>query len=221
MNKIILITLLSIFTLNVFSQKEIKVNESNENIAGGNNNCLSVVIFEADDKEVEKSWKKLMKDYKAKVNVKKEIFADDAQIKEISVNSIDIYAKTEKNKDGDVELFAAFDLGGAFLSSSQHSDKFKAAKKIMKEFGVKTAKDAVSKQFKEAEKVMKKMTAEKDALIKENENFHKKIESWEKDIEKAKEDIKTNEKTQEDKLKEIEAQQKVLEAIQEKEKTIK
>ncbi len=221
MNKIILITLLSIFTLNVFSQKEIKVNESNENIADGNNNCLSVVIFEADDKEVEKSWKKLMKDYKAKVNVKKEIFADDAQINEISVNSIDVYAKTEKNKDGDVELFVAFDLGGAFLSSSQHSDKFKSAKKIMKEFGVQTAKDAVNEQLKDAEKVMKKMGSEKDALIKENENFHKKIEGWEKDIEKAKEDIKTNEKNQEDKVKEIEAQQKVLEAIQEKEKMIK
>jgi len=153
--------------------------------------------------------------------MKKEIFADDAQIKDISVNTVDIYAKIEKSKDGDVEIFVAFDLGGAFLSSSQHSDKFKEAKKIIRDFGVTTAKEAVQEQLKAAEKAMKDLEKEKENLIKENEDFHKKIEGWENDIVKAKDDIKTNEKDQETKVKEIEAQQKVIEAVIEKEKQIK
>ncbi len=219
-NSLLFCTLLLIST-NLLSQKEIKVKETKTNIANGNNNALSVIIYEADEKQVEKAWKKLMKDYKGKISVKKEIFADDARISDISANTIDIYAKIEKTKDGDIELFAAFDLGGAFLSSSKHSDKFKSSKKILKNFGITTAKEAIMTQLKEAEKIMKKLENDKKSLIKENEDLNKKIEDWKKDIEKAREDIKINEKNQEDKTKEIEEQAKVLEEIQQKEKSIK
>ncbi|MFH2096143.1 MAG: hypothetical protein ABIJ16_10595 [Bacteroidota bacterium] len=221
MKNLLFVAVILCATGGIFGQKEIKVTESNENIAEGSNNALSVIIFEADDKEVEKAWKKLMKDYNAKVSMKKEIFADDATIKDISSNTIDIYAKIEKTKDGDAKITVAFDLGGAFLSSSQHSSQFKAAKEIMQKFGVDCAKEAIRIQVKEAEKVLEKMEGEKQDLVKENENLNNKIAGWEKDIEKAKEDIKTNEKNQEDKTKEIEGQKSTIETIKEKEKQIK
>jgi DNA-binding helix-hairpin-helix protein with protein kinase domain len=204
-----------------FSQKDIKVEETNAKIADGNNNAYTMIIFEADDKNVEKAWKKLMKDYKAKVNMKKEIFADDAEISELSSNTVDVYAIVEKTKDGDSKITVAFDLGGAFLSSSNHSSQSKAAKSILRKFGVSAAKDAVLEQIKEAEKELKKMEGDKEQLIKDNEDLHKKIEGWEKDIEKAKEDIKENEKAQEEKVKEIENQNALIKTIEEKEKLIK
>lgn len=204
-----------------FSQKEITVEESITSIAEGSNNALSVVIFEADEKFIEKAWKKFMKDYKAKVSSKNDIFADDAEIKDISINPLDIYAKIEINSNGDCVLFVAFDLGGSFLSSSKHPDKFKSAKRILRDFGLSTSKEAIMEKLKEAEKALKKMENDKESLIKENEDLHKKIEGWQMDIEKAKDDIKNNEQAQHDKAKEIDKQIIILEEIKEKEKQIK
>ncbi len=53
------------FTTNIFSQK-INVKETRENIAESNNNVLTVLIYGASEKNVVKSWKALMKNYKAK-----------------------------------------------------------------------------------------------------------------------------------------------------------
>lgn len=216
------ILIISIFICKIaFSQLEIKVNESNESFEAGTNNALVVNIFEADAKEVEKEWKKLMKDYKAKVSSKKEVFADDATIKNISENTIDIYAYTKPGKDNDLQLVVGFDLGGAFLSSSLHPDKYTAAKKIVYNFAVNVTKEAIEGQQKEQEKVLKTMEKEKEDLIKAKEDLHKAIEDYKEKIAQAEKDIETNVKDQEEKVKEIETQQKVIEDIIAKVKAVK
>ncbi|TAL60496.1 MAG: hypothetical protein EPN85_07055, partial [Bacteroidetes bacterium] len=85
---------LFLIALTSFAQK-IKVNESDERIAGGKNPALVVSIYEAGVDDVRSKWKSLMKDYKAKkVDMSDEIKADNCVISAINDNnSIDISAR--------------------------------------------------------------------------------------------------------------------------------
>ncbi len=219
--KNIYLIILTLLSLNIYSQNKIDVEETNANFDNGKHNALKVVIYEAKQKDVEKAWKSLMKNYNAKVNVKKTIFADNATIKDMSENTIDIYATTDKTKDGDIILYVAFDLGGAYLNSSEHPDKFKEAKKIIHKFAVETTKDALKDKIKDAEKLLGQKQKDQKNLEKENKNLKDDIENYNKKIEKAKQDIKENEKKQADKKKEIEQQQAVVNALNKKEKAVK
>ena len=133
-----------LITLSSFSSiaqtKKIDISEKSSSFINGSHNALSANIYDADEDLIEKEWKKTMKDYKAKVSTKKEIFADDALIKNMSENTVDIYAKIEKSSDGDFNIIVAFNLGGTYLSSSTHPDKFKIAKNLVYNFAVKTTK---------------------------------------------------------------------------------
>ncbi|OFX59929.1 MAG: hypothetical protein A2046_03390 [Bacteroidetes bacterium GWA2_30_7] len=217
----ILVLFFLTLNLNVFSQNKIIVNEKTKDFINGNHNALVVNIYEAGDDLILKEWKRLMKDYKAKVSSKNEIFADDAFIKKLSPNTVDIYAFTEKNSDGDNNLVVAFDLGGAFLSSSQHSDKYRTAENILYEFAVYTTKEAIKEQFKEEEHNLSKLQKEQQSFEREKEKLLKDIEDYKDRIVKAEEDIKTNAKNQELKKDEILKQQKYITEIKEKQSNIK
>lgn len=217
-----------LLSANVFAQK-VKVTESTERIGGGKNPALIVTIYEITAEEVEKSWRALMKDYKAQTSSGDEIFADNAVIKKINDNNtIDVYAKAEKVKEGEIKFMVAFDLGGAFLSSSSHKDKFGEAKTFVYDFAVKAMRDAVIAQRKSAEKQLAKLENEqkdlekqKSKLEKNIEDYKGKIEDYQKKIKLAEEDISNNKNEQKKKKTEVEAQKKAVEAILSKEKTIR
>ncbi len=220
MKKNILLIFLTVFTVQLMAQKKISVSESNENIGNGKNNSLVVTIYEASTSDIEKEWKSIMKNYGAKVSSKKEIFADDATIKAIGPNTVDIYARAENNKNGSVKFVVGFDLGGAFLSSSQHSAEFKEAKNIVHNFAVKMSKEAVEAQFKEAEKQQKKNEKDFDSLVKDKSSLEKDIENYKSKIKSAEENIQKNLKEQEAKKKEVEAQKVVMSDLEKKAKAI-
>ena len=209
----IIILLLTLLTISTFAQRKIKVHEEREKIANGSNNALVVTIYDSSQDEIEKAWKKLMKDYDAKITHKKEIFADDALLKDISPNTMDIYAFTRKVNDDEFELVVAVDLGGAYLSSSEHASKYKIMQNIIYKFAVETTKDAIVEKQKEAQKVLDGIVKEKDNLIKENEKLANQIEDYKSKISKNESDIEKNKSLQSDKEKEIEKQQKVVEEI--------
>ncbi len=217
---ILFVALLTIAKLS-FAQYEITVKESNESFSTGSQNALIVNIYESNVKDVEKGLKKLFKDYKAKVSVKKEIFADDATIKDMSSNTVDIYATVKEGKENIIEVAVGFDLGGAYLSSSMHPNQFKVAKSMLYNFGVDMTKEAIKGQQKEAEKVLKTMEKDQEDLVKTNEDLHKAIEDYKEKIAKAEEDIEQNVKDQEEKTKEIEGQKATIEEIIAKEKAVK
>ena len=106
--------------------QKIEVKEDKANLGGAKNPVLTVVISEADKSTVEKAWKSLMKDYNAKVSGKDEMFSDNATITDISANTIDVYSTAEE-KNSTILFTVAFDLGGAFISSSTHSTEYKVA----------------------------------------------------------------------------------------------
>src|SRR6185503_4900566 len=118
-----------IFVFSLHAQNvKIKIEEKSENIGGGSHNCLVVTIYDAKPDDIKSKWKSKMKDYNAKVSSGDEIFADNASIKEISDNTCDVYAKTEKGgADNETTFIVGFVLGETWLSSSSNSASYKAA----------------------------------------------------------------------------------------------
>ncbi len=201
--------------ITVCAQK-IKVKEESENLGGGSNPALSVVVYETDENTVEKEWKSLMKKYDAKVsNSGGEIFADNALVRDIGANTVDVYAKVKKEENG-TRLVIAVNLGGAFMSPSQHSKETKVFEKMLEDFARNLAKESVAAQLKLAQKEQEKMEKKQERLVKDNENLHNDIEKYKEKIKKAEDDITQNLKDQEESKKNIESQKKAVEAVQQK-----
>lgn len=203
-----------VFSLYVSAQN-IKVKEDKEDLGGGKNPVLTVIIPEADDADVEKAWKSLMKDYNAKVSNKDGVFADNAAISEISANTVDVYAITKKDDNG-VKLIVAIDLGGAFISESTHSTEYNAAEKIIEKFAVEISKKAVNKKLEDAKDKQKDLEDNLAQLIKKKEKLEKEIEEYKKKITTNEEDIVINKSDQEKAAKLIEDQKKAVEVVQKK-----
>ncbi len=206
-----------------FSQRKIEVKETSFGFSTGNQHALYVTVFETTSKDVSRAWQKKLRNFKGKVSEKKgEVFVDNALIKDFKDNNtVDIYTRFEDTKDGNTKMYVAVDMGGAYLSSSDHAEKFKTMKKILYDFAKEMSEEVVKEQIKGASKILSGFESEQKNLEKENENLHKDIENYKEKIKKAEESIKTNLTNQEAKKKEIEAQQKAVDALREKLKGIK
>jgi hypothetical protein len=197
----------------------IQVTEGNEQIGAGNNNALIVTIYETDLETVEKEWKSRVKDFNTeKTNLSKHVlFADNAVIKEMGNNTIDIYTTfAEKKEERSVRMVVAFDLGGAYLSSGTHKDKFDVAKKIIYDFAVKLSREGVNEQVKVANKAYDKLLEKQKDLEKDKKDLEADILNYKEKIKAAEEAIKKNDADQLLKKKEIEEQKKAVDAVKKK-----
>jgi hypothetical protein len=221
MKNVILLLVASVLAVPVFADPvKIKVEEKNEKINGGTHNCLVVTIYDATPDDIEKEWKSKMKGYDAKVSGKDEIFADNALIKDISENTCDVYAYTEKINDNETKFVVGFLLGETWLSSGNNSASYKAAEKIVKDFAVQQSKDGIAAKRKDAEKKLDDVKDDQADLEKKNKDLHDDITDYNEKIKKAEEDIKTNEAEQETKKKEVEEQQKVVDELKSRENSV-
>jgi hypothetical protein len=213
MKKQFLIILFILFSL-IMNAQEIKVKEDKENLGGDINPVMTVLIYEADESDVEKAWKSLMKDYDAKISsVKSVFFADNAMIPEISANTVDIYEIAKKQPDG-IKLIVAFDLGGAYISSSTHPAAYKTAENIIKKFAVNLSIKAVQEKLNDAKDKQKDLEDNLSGLIKKNERLHGDIEDYKNNITEAEIAIEKNLKDQLSTTQSIELQKKVVQEVQ-------
>ncbi len=219
MKKTFLASVILLTSLFVSAQK-IEVKEDNVKIGGAKNPALVVTIYEADKSTVEKAWKSLMKDYGAKVTNKDEIFADNATIKDMSANTVDVYATAEE-KDNTIVFTVAFDLGGAFVSSSTHSDQYKVAEKLVRKFAVDVSKEAVEAKLAAEKKKQKELESDLADLVKEKAKLTDAIAEYNKKIADAQKKIETNTTDQDAATKAIETQTKAVELVQKKLDSIK
>src|ERR1700756_32806 len=155
MKKIITAAFL-VATVYSFAQ-EVKVKEGSESFSNGSHNSLSVDVFADDLNLVQKEWKSQMKDfgYQNASDKGKDYDFDNVKFKSLSNNPMDVYTRFEEMKsEKAVKLSAAYDMGGDSISSSKHSSEFEFMKKMMREFAVKTSKDYVQDQLKDATKIL-------------------------------------------------------------------
>ena len=221
MKKSLTLLVAVLISITVFAQK-IKIKETNEAIGEGSHNALVVTLYGVNPSDAEDEFKSFMKKYDGKRSSKNDaVFIDNALIKEMGTNTIDIYGKaTGKRADPEITFVVAFDLGGAYLNSSEHKDQYKEAEKIVLEFAIKATKSAITEKLKDAQKVQSKLEDTQSDLEKENKNLNSDIEDYKAKIKKAEDGIVKNKSAQEKKKAEIEAQKKVVGEIDSKLKSV-
>jgi len=204
--------------------QEVKVKESSEGFFNGSHNAFITTVYVEDLGKVQKEWKSKMKDfgYSSHDGKGKEDFFDNVKFKELSNNPMDVYAKFEELKDEkSIKVHVAIDMGGDYVSSGAHNKEADFMKKMIKEWAIKTSKDAVEDQWKEQNKALVKLQDKQKDLEKDNKNLDGDIKNYEEKIKKAKEDIEKNKKDIETKKTEIEAQKKVTDEVKKKLDSIK
>jgi len=193
--KVTLTAILFAFLFTTFSV-DAQVMEGKRLMSLGQYNALSVDLVLTTKSEVEKEWIKYIKDFaqKTKKNAAQEIFGDDAAIAAMSRNTIDIFA-TINEKGEDTELVVWFDLGGAFLNSQMHGDRYPVAEKMLKEFSMRVSKSAVESELGTQEADLQKLSdkllrlrQEKQSLEKDIMEFAEKIAEARKQIENVTEE---------------------------------
>src|ERR1035437_967065 len=172
MKKYVVLAITVAISFSVSAQK-IKVKESNENIGGGSHNALVITLYDISPSDADDAFRSYMKTYGGKRSSQDGgIFVDNATIKDMGNNTIDIYGKAQGKKgDKEITFIIAFDLGGAFLNSSDHKDQYKVAEKIVKDFAVTTCKDVIEQELKEAHKKQSNLEGDQKDLEKENRNL--------------------------------------------------
>ena len=223
MKKQILIGAIAIASLPVFGQ-DIKVKESNESFSNGKHNALQVKLYVTDVSMVEKEWKSQLKSfgYDKAHEQKDEYFFDNVLFKDMSTNTVDVYSKVDELKaEKAVQLTAAFDLGGAYLNSSDHKSQIDFMKKMMRDFAVKTTKDVLDDQLKDAGKVLSNLQGKQSSLEKDNRGLADDITGYNNKIKKANDQIEQNKKDIETKKTEVSAQQKIFDGLKSKKDAIK
>lgn len=204
------------------AQYEVVINEVLEYMSQGEKTGVEVAIVDAETKDVESTWVKFMKKYKAKVtNSKKsvEVFADNAKIPQISANTVDVYAIARKESYG-TKLTVFVDLGGAFVSSQEHEAAFGALEGLVREFALGEAVRVVEAELKIQEKVMKDLGKDLSGLVKDKDGYIKEIEKAKALIAQREIDIANNEKAQDTKRQQIEIQEEIVKTVKKKRSTI-
>jgi hypothetical protein len=137
--KFLFTILTGLSVLQVYSQ-EISLKESNASFAAGSKNAIIVTIPYSTSDFVEKRMKDELKSWGGKTSSSKgEYSTSQSQIKEMGEKMFDGYAKIINSKDGNITVAFCFDLGGAYLTSSEHKIQFNAMSARLKAFAVNTS----------------------------------------------------------------------------------
>lgn len=204
---------LVVFTFSTYAQ----VTETSRSMSQGKNNALTILLKRTDKKEIEKNLEKFLKknyDGKTKRNKKSgEIFSDNSKIDKMSSNTVDIYAIVDEAGE-DTQLTVWFDLGGAYLSSAIHTDRFPAGEKVLNDFALTVSKAQVEEELKSQKKSLGKLEGDLKDLEKDEKKLHKDIKEWEEKIAKAKKEIEEKQLAQKNKVKEIETQKQVVKDVE-------
>ena len=219
--KYITICFLTFLSFGFFAQYSFSLAEGEYVFAKGTHHGFIIPIYESSIHDIEKYWKKLMKDWHGKVDEKKhEFFADNATIKDMGENSFDTYAYC-KEADNHIDFIVAVDLGGAFLNYNQHKDQVDTFKKELVSFAKSASLNGLNNKIKNEKQKEGQLQKDLEHLLKQKDKLNSDIESWKKEIEKAESDILKNIKDQDNKKQEKEKQAKLIDSLENQKKKIK
>ena len=197
----------------VFTSAQIYVDVVQDSVpmSKGRYHAYSLTLSNATVEDAESILREAFKSYKAKVsgNYKTEVFFDDAKIKALSENTVDVYVRVYQAST-DVKVDAFFDLGGIFLNPKTHPEQSKLAEQMMRDYAIRYKRFQVQQELAEQEKLLTEREKELENLIKDKENMEKTIASSERDIEKTRQSIASNDMDQQRKRAEIETQKDVI-----------
>jgi hypothetical protein len=195
---------------------DFSVSESRMVLGGDMNNTLSVKIYENTEKDIIKAWKSEMKKNGAKVDIDKEITANNVLLKDMSDLPFNCFANVKELENSCFQLNVSVYLGGSYLNFSEHPEKYQIFAGFLSDFARSTSVDAIEELLKMAKQDLNKKTSDLKKLEDTKEKLERDIENWEKDIQKAKDDIEINILEQEDKIKEVRRATEILDKEKEK-----
>ncbi len=200
------------------------IQENMQQLYAESKNALTIGLPNVDAKKAESVWQGYVKQFKASSTKKDKkssvYFSDDANISQISSNTVDLYARFEDGKNGTVAT-VWFDLGGAYLASETHGDTYQQAEDLLKDFAIAINRSLAEDNVVAQEKIQKNLEKELDKLQKDNKKYNDKMEEAKKVISEMEASILQNEKDQENKQTEIENQRKEVEKAKDKVKEFK
>jgi hypothetical protein len=231
-------TIVSIFILftmaynTAFAQTdfEFKVLEENRSMSKGNANALIINLPNTSYKQVNKLWNKYIKNFKGKLKYNRKIdeyFSDNAEVKDMSENAVDIISKVYDNGAEGTTVAIWFNLGVTYLSAEKYPERYPSGEKILKDFSLLVSADMIAAQLKEEEKRLENMNdtlkSLEKAKVQSEANITKQkeiITKAEASIVKSEKDIEGNLDNQGKQKLNIKEQEKVIETIKRKLKTI-
>jgi hypothetical protein len=195
------------------------VREGERVMSQGSKNALTIDLPKTTLKEAEKLWKDYAKQFKGKTDRNKktdEWFTDNALIAAIGgANTVDMYTKFSES--GDITTVGLWiDLGGAYVGSKEFADKYAEGEKILQNFALTVVREQTKKQLSDQQDDLKKQEKAQKKLEDKNADLLKDIENWKKKIAQAETDIQTNLKQQEEQKAKVESQKKLVEEIAKK-----
>lgn len=213
MKKILLLQICLAFCFAAQSQ----VTENVRTMSKGNENALSIFIESVNKSQVVDTWNKTMKRYsKTRTELSaanNELFTDNAEIKGLSENPIDIYATTIEKSSGGVELIVWFYLGGAYLSSAKHPEQFLAAKKFLIDFAQSAHKTALEETLVIEEKKLRELQGTQRTLVNKGDNLVQDIARLERQLEDAKVTLEANKGMVSEQEAVVKEQEKIVEKL--------
>lgn len=202
------------------AQGEVKVAEEHYAFSVGSKNSIIVTVPYGKIDIVEKELKNELKNWGGKYNSSKgEFTVSQGSVKSMGAKPFDAYARPFVSGDA-VKVAVAIDLGGAYLSSSQHSTQFSAMKEKLKDFAIRAAKECVAEELKAEQKILTGFEKDQKDLEKEKETLLKSIEDYKKKISDAEKKIEENTTNQSKKKEEITKQTEKIAEV-DKKKNIK
>mgnify|MGYP006295129713 CR=1 FL=1 len=200
---------------------DFSVKETTERFDKVFENTLSINIYEASERDIEKAWKSKLKDMGAKLDRGDVIIGEGANLKDIGNLPFNVYSKIEKTGKGAFKLYMSVDLGGTFLSSGEHPNKYKIFSALLKDFAIRATKGAIREELEEVSDELGDRQSDLEKLKKNAGKLRDDIKGWEKDIEKAEKDLEENSKDQESQEELIEIQANKLKRVKEKLESVK
>ncbi|MCP4443525.1 MAG: hypothetical protein GY810_31875 [Aureispira sp.] len=201
--------------------QEFKISEETRSMSKGSFNALVIDLPGTSSKKVMKSWTKFMGNYRGKTKYSKKVgeaFTDNAEIKDMSENTVDVYAKLEElGGDQGTRLSVWFNLGVTYLTSNEHSERYPAGEEVLKAFAATVSADLIAARLKEKEKELKEVMADLKKLEKTKTGYDRDVKNYEETIKKAEEGIAETDKKIDENLKE---QDTMKDDITEREKEI-
>jgi hypothetical protein len=197
-----------------FSQN-METKEVRKSMSKGNQPGIEIIIPHISEDNLEDAIKTVTKKYKGdkeKVKRSNEIYLDDALIKEISENTIDIHQIIEKEGTG-LRYTVFFNLGGAFLDSKLNAQKFAYAEEIVNRIALKASEIRIDDILKEEQGKLEDLVDDQEDLVKDKEDATEDIQKANDLIAKREKEIQENIKLQSTKTIEIDKQRKKVDGI--------
>lgn len=200
--------------------QEFNISEENRSMSKGSYNALVIDLPGTSAKKIMKSWTKFIGNYKGKTKYSKKVgeaFTDNAILKDMSENAVDIYAKLEDMGEEGTRLAVWFNLGVTYLSSSEYAERYPAGEEVLKAFAATVSVDLIAARLKEKLKELKDVQGDLKKLEKTKSGYDRDVENYQATIKKAEEGIA---ETDENIDKNLEEQGEVKTDISDREKEI-